>query len=67
MPTEELAYVTAEPRRTFGRMSYSILGESSTASEKARRDAPAIAVCELSTDGTSGSDVPEDRSLPAWF
>jgi class 3 adenylate cyclase len=29
------------------RMSYSILGELSTASEKARRDAPAIAVCEL--------------------
>ncbi len=29
------------------RMSYSILGELSTASEKARRDAPAVAVCEL--------------------
>ena len=29
------------------RMNYSILGELPTASEKARRDAPAIAVCEL--------------------
>ena len=29
------------------RMSYSILGELPTASDKARRDAPAIAVCEL--------------------
>ena len=29
------------------RMSYRILGELPTASEKARRDAPAIAVCEL--------------------
>jgi class 3 adenylate cyclase len=29
------------------RMSYSILGELPTANEKARRDAPAIAVCEL--------------------
>ncbi len=29
------------------RMTYGILGELATASEKARRDAPAIAVCEL--------------------
>ena len=29
------------------RMSYSVLGELSTANEKARRDAPAVAVCEL--------------------
>jgi class 3 adenylate cyclase len=30
-----------------GRIGYTILGELPTASEKARRDAPAIAVCEL--------------------
>ncbi len=29
------------------RMSYRMLGELPTASEKARRDAPAVAVCEL--------------------
>ena len=29
------------------RIGYSILGELASASEKARRDAPAIAVCEL--------------------
>jgi len=29
------------------RMSYTLLGELDTATEKARRDAPAIAVCEI--------------------